>query len=183
MATKVGLYTAVKEATNNLIFNKDTKVQPSILAECWLLHFSNGLVRSTGPGHHGVDIDRFFGVILTYSLIPAIVSDTENARILACVCMVRVLASDATPHPAIHHVGHVMQAWFGHAIDYQSTLSLPPFIDSLYGPGVWELYGLDAPNIKQVPGHLYQVNLPFKGPLAHDPVSRTGSSVDLPCDM
>lgn len=122
----------------------------------WIELFSMRVIRAGLPVMYGSDMDRMIGLLARHNVLKNIITDKEHCQVLACICTARVvLAAMGFKYPEKHNLADLLQKWLGLKPSVDILTKVPDFVDYLYGPGVWELYGKDVEQVHLVPEHLF----------------------------
>lgn len=117
-------------------------------------------------------------------LVNEYAANEDTRKTLAWICLICTAQCEDWPvNRTRDYIGQVFTQWIGNPDAAQAALSLAASVKLLYGPGVWELYGMDVEASLDLPGHLYQQGLIPLQPcsLTVRPVSE--QRVTLPNDL
>lgn len=150
----------------------------------WFYRFGIRLINTSSPAMHGSDIDRLISILTRHHMTREIIEDSEHEKILTGICMSHVyLLSLGGKTSAEHGLKELLTQWFGVAPPGTAVASVPDFVDYMYGPGVWQLYGTEVECMHQAPKHLYDLGLPIVGPQPVKNPQNNPDETDLPPNL
>lgn len=151
------------------------------LLRCWFGSIEKTLVNTTTLDGFFGHIDSIFSILENNPLVQEFTANTKDAQILAHLCMIKVVemhyGATTQEHEAL---GTVISSWMGAPAPSEVFISLPAMVNYLYGPGVWELYGMDVTVEDHVPSYLFKQGLPIK---KHEHRVESTLSCTLPVDL
>lgn len=150
----------------------------------WLHRFGINLISASSPAMRGADIERLIAILTRHAMTSEILNDPEHARIFAGICTFHVyLLSVGNKPPSEYGLAELLTQWFGKTPPQRVITSVPDFVDYMYGPGVWQLYGTEVERMHHVPKYLYDLKLPVVGPKPGNSFQNQPDGIGLPSSL
>lgn len=177
----MGYYFALMEKTKWALLYAE-KAHAAAVVYCWLEHLSKTLHMPEFFTMYSRNTDKIVSLVVKHQLTPDLAQHADAQPLLASLCLTRVaLSSQGEPDVRTHGISGLLAQWTGCTPEDTILASMPDMVNHLYGPGAWELYGVDAMNATQVQTLFYSLNLPVvigKNKLPRDPMESV-----LPVDI